>query len=149
MISVKKTFEPAVPSEEESSLARESGRRLARLKKGDLEVRIPKLRGKVILPASAVRMLVALLSEMGLGKAVAVTPVRAELTTQQAADILGVSRPFLIKQIRLKKLAFRKVGTHRRILYKDLMDYKARMDAGRLEALQELTDQAQESNMGY
>lgn len=149
MISVKKTIEPKVPSEEESSLARESGRRLARLKKGDLEVRIPKLRGKVILPASAVRMLIALLSEMASGKAVAVTPIHAEMTTQQAADILGVSRPFLIKQIRLKKLAFRKVGTHRRILYKDLMDYKARMDAGRLEALQELTDQAQELNMGY
>jgi excisionase family DNA binding protein len=149
MISVKKTLEPAVPSEEECSLARESGRRLARLKKGDLEIRIPKLRGKVTLPASAVRMLVALLSEMASGKAVAVTPVHAELTTQQAADLLGVSRPFLIKQTQQGRIPFRKVGAHRRILFEDVMAYKRGVDGRRLKTLEALSAQAQKLNMGY
>lgn len=141
-------LEPIAPTEEETSLARESSRRLSRYGQNDLKVQVPEV-GEVILPASAVRLLISLLSEMAAGNAVTLIPIHAELTTQQAADLLGVSRPFLIKQMQEGLIPFRKVGTHRRILFKDVTEYKHKIDADRLKTLGELTDQAQELNMGY
>ena len=76
-------------------------------------------------------------------------PIHAELTTQQAASILGVSRPFLIKQMKEKLIPYRRIGTHRRVRFQDLMDYKNRIDADRAKVLEQLAAQAQELNMGY
>jgi excisionase family DNA binding protein len=149
MVTTLRTFHQKAQSQTEMASLRHQIRAIDReIKKfKQMVAHMPAACQRVRLPASTERSMVAILHRMTGGNEP--MPVGAELTTQEAADILGVSRPFLIKQISLKKLAFRKVGTHRRILYKDLMDYKTRMDAGRLEALQELTDQAQELNMGY
>jgi len=149
MSTTLKTHEPVCPTEQETTLARESGRQLGRFIKHDLQVRIPETNEEITLPASAVRLLVELLSEMAEGNAIALTPIHAELTTQQAADLLAVSRPFLIKQLEASALPFRKVGTHRRILFKDLMAYKRGIDRKRLETLEQLADQAQDLDMGY
>ena len=141
--------EPVTPTDEESTLARDSSRKLSGLMKRDLRVHIPETDEDVILPAAAVRLLVDLLSEMAEGNAVTLIPIHAELTTQQAADFLGVSRPFLVKLIDEGKLPHRKVGTHRRVLFRDLMEYKRRIDKKRLETLDELAAQAQKLDMGY
>jgi excisionase family DNA binding protein len=113
-----------------------------------LQIQLPKKK-QVLLPATAVRLLVEILTQMAEGNAVTLIPIHAELTTQQASDILGVSRPFLVKLLKDEQIPYRKVGTHRRIKYRDLMKYKHETDAKRLKALDELAAQAQELNMGY
>jgi excisionase family DNA binding protein len=141
--------DPVPPTAAETKLAQASSRQLARFMKHDLRVRIPETKEVVVLPAAAVRLLVDLLSAMAAGNAVTLIPIHAELTTQQAADLLGVSRPFLVKQIEDGKIPFRKVGTHRRILFSDLMKFKQEIDGKRLHALDELAAQAQKLNTGY
>lgn len=137
------------PSEADARLARESGRTLGPLAQHALRVRLEGSNEVVELPAGAVRILVDLLAEMAAGHAVTIIPIHAELTTQQAADLLGVSRPFLIEQLENKAIPYRKVGSHRRIRFGDLQDYKRRMDAGRTQALDELAAEAQRLNLGY
>jgi excisionase family DNA binding protein len=144
--------DPITPTKKEAELARESNRRLAPYKRRDLRLRLAGARRSdesIVLPAAAVRLLVDALAEMAAGNAVALVPTRAELTTQRAADMLGVSRPFLIKEVSQGKLPCRKVGSHRRILFSDLLEYRRRMDDQRLKALEELAAQAQELGIGY
>lgn len=141
---------PIAPTEHDSRLARESSRRLSPYMKQDLKVRITDGNGPdVQLPAAAVELLVNLLAQMAEGNAVTLMPIHAELTTQQAADLLAVSRPFLVKELDEKRIPYRKVGTHRRVLFIDLMRYKEAMDARRNEVLDDLAKQAQELDMGY
>ncbi len=141
--------EPVTPTVDDARLAKTSSRQLARFLDQNLLVRLADTDEAVELPATAVRLLVDLLSAMAEGNAVTLIPIHAELTTQQAADLLGVSRPFLVKQLEENAIPFRKVGTHRRVLFNDLMTYKREMDRRRLETLDELTAQAQELDMGY
>jgi excisionase family DNA binding protein len=145
---------PTIPSEEERSAARETSRLLAPHlnDRAGLRVRIGEPRGKsetALLPPTAVRLLVDLLSETAKGNAVTLIPIHAELTTQDAANLLNVSRPFVVQLIRKKQLRAHKVGTHRRIRFADLMAYKHSIDAERTEALDALAAQAQELNLGY
>jgi len=147
MIDLAEPLPP--PTEADARLARESSRKLSPLAKHILRVRIEGTNELVELPPGAVRLLVELLGEMAAGHAVTLIPIHAELTSQQAADLLGVSRPFLIEQLDKKAIPFRKVGTHRRIRFGDIQAYKQRMDAGRRQALDELTAEAQRLDLGY
>ncbi len=103
----------------------------------------------VSIPTSALRLLLDVLTEIGQGNAVSIIPIHAELTTQEAADVLNVSRPFLVQLLEKGDIPFHKIGTHRRVRYQDVIAYKNRIDAERRKALDELAAQAQELGMGY
>lgn len=148
--------EPITPTAEDSLLAQESSRKFTRFlaakRKRPLKVRIQlgeTSTETVSIPESAFRMLNDILMEMSKGNSVTLMPVHAEMTTQQAADFLDVSRPFIVEQLDKGQIPYRKVGTHRRILFKDLLHYKQTMIKNRLQTLDELAAQAQELGMGY
>lgn len=102
----------------------------------------------VDLPTSALRLLIDILGELAHGNAVQVVPVHAELTTQEAADLLNVSRPHLVKLLEDGALPFHKTGKHRRVRFAELMQFKEARDSGSELALAELAKQAQELGMG-
>lgn len=104
---------------------------------------------QVELPTSALRLLVDILAELADGNAVKVVPVHAELTTQEAADLLNVSRPHLVKLLESNALPYHKTGKHRRVRFADLMRFKAERDRASERAMEELASQAQELGMGY
>lgn len=147
-------LDPVLPNEADRELAKQSSRSLAGHLRDRTEARLSLMEKgeqveQIVLPRAALRLLVDLLAEMSRGNAVTLIPIHAELTTQQAADLLNVSRPFLVSLLNGGKIPFRKVGTHRRILFKDLMAYKHAIDTQRSATLDELTKQAQELGMGY
>ncbi len=148
------TIEPVAPSEKDTALAKESSRQLAPLLGARKELTLQILKDghpsePVSVPTAAVRLLVYILTEMAKGNAVTLIPIHAELSTQEAADILNVSRPFLVKLLDEGKIPSRKVGTHRRLLFSDLAAYKKQSDQERQNALEALASDAQELNMGY
>lgn len=144
---------PIAPSERDVRLARESSSELSRLMErgGGLKVTISAGadEAEVAIPEIVFRLLKAILAELGQGHAVALSLIDQEVSTQKAADLLNVSRPYLIKLLESGKIPFRKVGTHRRVRLAELLDYKARMDAEAERAYAELVQQAQELGMGY
>ena len=93
----------------------------------------------ITVPRAAVDLLVAVLANMAAGQAVSLVPAHAELTTQQAADLMNVSRPFVVRLLQAGNIEYRLVGTHRRIKAASLMDYMRRDDAQRRKAADELT----------
>ena len=101
------------------------------------------------LPTSALRLLVDILGELALGNSVKVVPVHAELTSQEAADLLNVSRPHLVKLLEEGALPHHKTGRHRRVLFSDLMAYKQQRDAANSKAMDELASLSEELGMGY
>ena len=98
---------------------------------------------QVELPTSALRLLVDILSELADGNALKVVPIHAELTTQEAADMLNVSRPHLVKLLENGALPFHKAGKHRRIRFADLMAFRSERDRASAQAMEELAKQAQ------
>lgn len=115
-----------------------------------LFIRIGPAEGvSVDLPPALARVVAAALADVADGHAVEVRTVAEELTTQEAADLLGVSRPFVVKLVDGGDLPGRLVGTHRRLRREDVLAYREQMRATTAEALQALTDQAQELGLGY
>ncbi len=144
-----------MPTSEEMVLARESGRALSaylQMRSQTQQIEILDDKGEnhaVSIPVSALRLLVNVLSEIGDGNAVSIIPIHAELTTQEAADALNVSRPYLVQLLEKGDIPYHKTGTHRRVRYQDVMAYKERVDSERRKTLDALSAQAQELGMGY
>ena len=143
---------PVVPDRRDADLARVSSRLLAtcigdgptarlRVIDGDQEI--------IEVPVPALRMLVDILANMAEGNAISLVPIHAELTTQQAADFLGVSRPHLVGLVDKGEIPHHKVGTHRRIFFRDLLAYRKERMGQSKAALDALAEQAQKLGMGY
>jgi excisionase family DNA binding protein len=149
-----KTTDLNQPTERDRQLAQDSAQALAPHLNAPGALRVQVLadgrpQETIAIPAPAARLLGDILAQMAQGNAVALIPVLAELTTQQAADFLNISRPFLVTLLERGEIPFRKVGTHRRVLFRDVIAYKRRNEAARRAALDELTRLSQEMDLGY
>jgi len=141
------------PSAQDAAIARVSGQLLSRYarQKRPLTLRVTDAdQDKPIeLPAGAVALLMDILEAMAAGRGVTLMPENAELTTVQAAEVLNVSRPFLIRLLDDGAIPHRKVGKHRRMRMEDVMAYKAAIDRDREAVLDQLVAEAQDQDMGY
>src|SRR3972149_2034125 len=124
---------PSLPSEEEVKLARESSRLLAAFVGRGKAARLKVVIGneEITVPVAALRLLVDILAQMAEGNAVTIMPIHVELTTQEAADFLNVSRPHLVGLLERNEIPFRKEGTHRRGPFKDLLSLSRKRRGGR------------------
>lgn len=141
------------PSAQEAAMARVSGQVLSpfvqQKRPLTLRVRVAGQEKPFELPTGAVALLMDILEAMAAGRGMTLIPENAELTTVQAADMLNVSRPFLIKLLDENVLPHRKVGKHRRIRMEDVMAYKVSIDRERETVLDQLAREAQEQGMAY
>ncbi len=103
----------------------------------------------VSIPLKALKLLKSIISNMAEGKSIALMPTDAEITTQQAAEILNVSRPHVIKLLEKGEIPFKKVGSHRRILLQDILEYEVKFKTKRRKQLNALAKEAQKLNLGY
>ncbi len=138
-----KSVETVPLSEKETEMARESGQTIAEFVNGEECLRLTLARdtGEHIetkIPARALHLLAHILDEMAQGNSVTLIPLYAELSTHQAAAVMHVSRPYLIKLLEGGKIPYRKVGAHRRVRYDDLLAYMEQEQKARKVALKEL-----------
>ena len=121
---------------------RRGGQHITLVADGDLPAR-------VVVPRASLELFVRILGEMAGGNAVTIVPVHAELTTQQAAELLNVSRPFMVKLLEDGHVPFRLVGTRRRVRFEDLARFRQRGDEERKKVMDELTAEAQRLGLDY
>ncbi len=143
-----------IPNAHDRRLAEESRQTLGTLAKtsGDFTFTVAGDGGtttQLRIPSSALQLLSVAMSEMACGNGVSLLPLHAELTTQQAADFLNVSRPYVVGLLEKGEMAFRKVGNQRRVQLREVVAYKARTDIDRRAALDELVREARELRLGY
>lgn len=139
-----------MPSQEEQTLAAASSEQLEALvevNEAELSFVVGGEKRTLRLPPVALKMLVEAITHIAHGNAITIAPIHMELTTQQGADILGVSRPFFVKLLEEGKIPFRRPHTHRRVRLQDVLDFKERENALRSQALDELTELSQEMGL--
>lgn len=142
-----------LPTQPEMEEAKVSSRMLSKYADADrVQMSLRGSNGQaedLVLPGPVLQLLLDILSEMAKGNAISLVPIHHELSTQEAANLLNISRPHLVSLLEKRELPFRKVGAHRRVLAKDVLEYKARVSGLRQAALDKLTALSQEHGMGY
>ena len=141
-----KDGETRFASGRDAVLADQIGKKLAELPDGTepVPVRFGAAGDETVeIPVHALRLLREILDQMARGNTVALTPVQAELTTRQAADLLQVSRTFLVRLLDEGRIPCRKVGSHRRVRSEDILAYRRDTESRRRDALDDLTAQDQ------
>ncbi|MDQ1307967.1 MAG: hypothetical protein QG671_3801 [Actinomycetota bacterium] len=146
-----KVVGPVGPDEEEAEAAARALERvqayLVRHPDGEGRLDLDDAEGAVTMPRVAFELLARVLAHLASGQSVSIVPVDVELTTQQAADLLNVSRPYLIGLLEAGEIQYRKVGTKRRVLAGSLVEYKRRDDLHRREVADELSVLTQEMGL--
>lgn len=104
------------------------------------EIEIEETQEKIRIPLSALKFLASILKEMSQGKPISIVPVATEVTTQAAAEILGCSRPHIVKLLETGKIPFTKVGKHRRIKYEDVISYRKDMKAEQARLISQIME---------
>lgn len=145
-----------LPSAEEIALARLGSQELSAVMEANGEAQtinvIDKKSGKaheVTIPASALNLMIEVLTQLGQGNSVSITPIHAELTTQEGADHLNVSRPTFIKLLDGGTIPFTRSGNRRKVAFADVMAYKKQLEEESLATLADLSALDQEMGMGY
>jgi excisionase family DNA binding protein len=141
--------QPHLPGEQETRSARKLSERLAKYAGQDLTLNINGESAPLVLGKDVLAVLQEILVHTALGRSLTVMPLETELTTQETADLLKVSRPFLVGLLEAGEIPHRRVGSHRRVRLSDLLAYQARVRTEQEEALRELQEQAQKLNLGY
>lgn len=145
---MKTTSEIKRPSKQERKLAQESYSSLIsaieQLKTDEVEIEIEETSDKLVLPVKALNLLGDILNAMSQGKPISIVPLATEVTTQSAAEILGCSRPYLVKLLEEGKIEYTKIGKHRRIKYEDVIDYKKKMKEEQKNHLIEMMNKDEE-----
>ncbi len=147
---LKPAFRTAAPNDADREMARESSRRLAPYLGTRADV-VPEGRAgaePITLPPSVLELLFTILNEMAEGNAVTLIPIHAELTAEQAAEILNVTPPYVNALMDSGELPGR-AGAQRRVPFRDVLEYKQKADARQARLLDELAAEAQELGMGY
>ena len=111
------------------------------------EIEIEETEEKIRIPISALKFLARILKEISQGNPISIVPIATEITTQAAAELLGCSRPHIVKLLESGRIPFNKVGKHRRIRYEDLVAYKKEMKAIQRQRIQELMELDEDSGL--
>lgn len=139
------------PSKEEQHTALKSYDALAssleQLRSEYSEIEIEETKEKIRIPVSALKLLAKILQEISKGNPISIVPVATEITTQAAAELLGCSRPHVVKLVEEGKIPFTKVGKHRRIKFEDLVAYKKQMKSIQKQKIQELMGLDEDSGL--
>lgn len=139
------------PTKEEQKAAMESYDALAstleNIHSDYPEIEIEETNERIKIPLNALKLLVRILKETSQGKPISVVPIATEITTQAAAELLGCSRPHLVKLLEKGEIKFTKIGKHRRIKYQDVVDYKKKVKQEQRKLLVEIMKADEESGL--
>ncbi len=139
------------PSKEEQKIAMESFLALSdvleNIRKDTPEIEIEETNEKIRIPLNSLKLLAKILEVTSKGKPISIVPISTEMTTQAAADLLGCSRPHLVKLLEDGEMEYTKIGKHRRVKFEDVMDYKTRMKAKQKEFLIKIMDEDEKSGL--
>jgi len=139
------------PSKEEQKVAMQSYHALStvlkKLNKANPEIEIEETSDKIRIPLNALRLLAKILKVTSQGKPISIIPIATEMTTQAAADLLGCSRPHLVKLLETGEIEYTKIGKHRRVKFEDIMSYKEKSKAKQQELLIKIMNADEESGL--
>jgi excisionase family DNA binding protein len=141
------------PGDIDAEVADRAARRIRDYLEGHPEEDLIEVLGEVgvddalVIPRPTAVLFAQILDALAKGQGVQIIPKAAELTTQQAADMLNVSRPYLITLLESRQIPFRRVGRHRRITFEDLMEYKRHDDLKRRAAADDLAELSEELDL--
>jgi len=123
--------------------------RIKTSRKTGIKIKVQETGEFMTIPKKALELLFFIVQNMSEGRSISLIPSDSEVSTQQAADMLNVSRPHLVKLLESGNIPFKKTGSHRRILLQDLITYEKKIANEREKQLDFLANQAQKLNLGY